>query len=252
MSIYSGNAMPELWSRRQAIILVDPNDVDSLSGSDLFFNREISVITLPLDRKNRLARHIIGSGLDRRGVMLMQNPFNPERYVETSQAPQKFALEKYLILTMLCGHLGAKKVTIEEVEKRTRSRTQLHKLAAKASITSGKLTTQQEELDEVLRKLEVEHEFPGAEPNFAEAEALLQRTRLGNDVEMHSLIEMRRGITNPVQRRRTVIDLSDETKRIFDLVGKIKIPQYLTEIEGGYNRIVREKAEYALAILVEF
>ncbi|GEM_PF-3189605 len=252
MSIYSGNAIPDGWSRRQAIVLVDPNDVDSLSGSDLLFSREISVITLPLDPKNRLAHNIIGSGLDRRGVMLMQNPFDPDRYVEMSQAPQKFAVEKYLVLSMLCGHLGAKKVTIEEVEKRTSSRTQRHKLTTKAPVASGKLETQQDEIDEVLRRLEVEHEFSGAQPDFAAAESLLQRTRLANDVELYSLIELCRASNNRVQRRRMVIDLSDETKRIFDLVGKIKIPQYLTEIEGGYNRIVREKAEYSLSVLVEF
>ncbi len=255
MTTSNQHVPPNQWSRRQGIIILDPDDLDRLydeGGKDIIRNREISALITPLDKNNEVVRNIIDAGLDREGVMLMQNPFYPDRYEEMSKAPQKFALEKYFITSTLCRHLGAKKITIEEIEKRTSSRVQTLKLEGRIAGGSGGITGQKEELDEVLRKLEMYHEFPGGEPNIKEAEDLLRRTRLIHDVELYTLIEMRKGTENRVQTRRLTIDLSDETNNLFQIIGNVSIPQYLTKIKASYKQVNNEKTEYRLTVLVEF
>ncbi len=253
MSVH--NKLPAHWSKRKAVIVIDKDDLPHLQMEDdgsILLNKEVSVLTHPLDENDKIIQNIIGSGLDAPGDMLLQNPYYPNQYEVLDKAPQQFALQRYLIFSTLCGHLGAKEVIIEEVEKRTSSRVQQLKVEGKIGIGSGNITGQKEDLESMLRKMTLSHDFTGGKPNIEKAKAWLRRTRLINDVEMFTLIEMRENQDNPVKTRKMTLDLSDETKQLFKVIGGLVIPQYLTTIKGSYEKVVSEKTEYKLIVTVNF
>jgi hypothetical protein len=95
--------------------------------------------------------------------------------------------------------------------------------------------------------------FAGGQPDLKGARDLLQRTRLGNDPNMQSLLEMRRPGPNPIRTRQLLIDVSSESRSNLKALGRVRLPTYLkVKLGGEYERVVRTQLECRLKIDVSF
>ncbi len=247
---------PKSWSKRQAILILDSDSAERLyeqpDGREIILDRELCVLTPPFDRRNKIVRDLIDNALDKPGIMLGQNPFYRNRYEDVLKIPQKFAIEKYFIFSSLCRFLGAKEVIIKEIEKNTDLMEEILRFDGEIYDSEFDSNLIKEKNDEVYRKLDIRLTFKGEKPDIEEAKSLLQRTHLINAPEMYSLIEMRKGQKNPLQSSRFVLNLSDETNNILQFIGNLRIPRFLTKIKTNYDKIVSEKKEYKLTLLVKF
>lgn len=251
------NIPPEHWSKRQAILILEQDKIDLLyeipEGKELLLNSECCILTLPLDENNKTVQELINSNLDKEGAMLVQNPFYRDRYEELPEISQKFAMEKYFIFSALCRYLGAKEVIVEEFEIRKNTVTQKVNLDGKVNITKFDTELKKEINDEVFQKLNINLTFPGGEPDIEAACSLLQNTRLiTKNPEMYSLIEMRKGKNNRLKSSQVMLNLSEETNSIFQFIGTLNLPNYLTKIKIHYENALTEKSEYTLKMLVTF
>jgi len=185
--------------------------------------------------------------------MLVQSPYDSDTYEDASLAPQRFALAKHMYFSTLCMHLGAKEVTVEQIDLRTR--TEKMTLDAKGKQLSGSInvTVASEELEKFRTQMNLCNKFTGGSPDVAAAEKLLRRTGLRSDPNMRTLIEMRREGTNQLMTRKLVLNLSSEAKNNLNVVGRISImvPAFV-KLSAEYDKVISELYDYTLTVTVRF
>jgi len=255
MSSYS---FPDDPSRRRALIVLKDFEYDkcrySPGGSDLLTNEELHVvptsifgrIDLPVSLQNINRRQVA-----RPGAILVQSPFNSDNYESLETAPEKFAKEKYAIIDRFCQKLGAKSLTIDEVEAQTEQRSA--SFDGKASNTAFKLTGRAElKMAKALHsELSSMTKWAGGPPDLQGAEKILNDNGLRFDTTLNSLIEMRRSDDNALLHKKIAISLSNETQSNLRVVGQLNIPQYVN-IAMDYKSEVKKTASYSVTIDVQF
>lgn len=246
---------PEHWSERQAILVLEQDQIDLLyeapDGKNILLNSECCILTLPLNENNKIAQELIDHNLDKKGAVLIQNPFYRDRYEELPNIDQKFAMEKYFIFSTFCGYLGAKEVKVEEFEIYNNTATQKVHIDSTESVTRLDNGLKKEINDKVFKKLNVNLTFSGGEPDLEAAFNLLKKTGLiAKSPEMYSLLEMRKSRANQLKSSQVMLNLSEETNRIFQLISSLNFLKYFSEV--SYEKTLKEKKEYALKVSVAF
>ena len=242
------------------ILVLHQHDVEKCSyepgAAQALLDDEVYVLQLPLPAQGQVPgalQNILDAGLARPGNVLVQSPYDPDTYVDVSLAPQRYALAKQMYFSLFCMHLGAKEVTVEQIDLRMRSGTTTFHAKAEGFGGSAQLSIESEELAKFRNQMQLRDEFAGSSPNVAAAEGLLRRTGLLADPSMGNLLEMRREGANQLMTRKLVLSLSSEAKNNLRVVGRfiVRIPQFV-KLSAEYKRVVREEDEYTLTVLVRF
>lgn len=249
------NIPPEHWSKRQAILILEQDQIDLLyetpDGKDILFNSECCILTLPLNKNNKIAQELIDHNLDKEGTVLIQNPFYKDRYEELSNIDQKFAMEKYFIFSTFCGYLGAKKVEVEEFENCKNTAIQKARIDSTVNVARLDNGLKKEIDDKFFKSLNVNLTFLGGEPDLEAASNLLKKTGLiAKSPEMHSLLEMRRSRVNQLKSSQVMLNLSEETNGILQFISSLNSLKYF--VKFNYEQMIKEKKEYALKVSVTF
>ncbi|NJN24020.1 MAG: hypothetical protein HC810_06000 [Acaryochloridaceae cyanobacterium RL_2_7] len=117
--------------KRKAILVVSPHELDRLEytpeGSELLLSEQIHLLVPSYVTTSDLEEKLDGSGLLEPGTLLIQSPYDTSDYVMLDKASSTFALTKYLHFTTLCGLLGAREVTVEQIEVKTLTGKQIFK-----------------------------------------------------------------------------------------------------------------------------
>jgi hypothetical protein len=241
-------------NKRKAILVISLHELDRLEytpgGSNLLLSEQVYLLVPSYVPSNDLEEKLDSSGLLEPGTLLIQNPYDTSDYVIFNKAYSTFALTKYLHFTTLCGLLGAREVTVEQIEVKTSGGKQIFKGAVDSPYADGSIDAVNKTFEEIRNKIKLQSKFGGGEPNLEEAEAHLRQYQLLNDISMKSLIDQRRG-KNPVQSRELTLSLSEESKRNLQVVADIKIPVY-ANLQAQVEKITREMYEFTLMIRVEF
>ena len=148
-------------------------------------------------------------------------------------------------------HLGAKEVSVEQIDLRTRAGKSTLDIKGERLQASAQLTVENQELERFRAQLNLRDEFAGGPADVVAAERLLRRTGLWSDPNMRTLLEMRRDGTNQLLTRKLVLSLSSEAKNNLSVVGRLKIPAFV-KLSGKYDRVVQEQYDYTLTVLVRF
>lgn len=247
---------PNEPNRRKTILVLTQKDIDALhyeeGGADLLLNEEVCILPSSLQKKNAVVQGLIDSGLVRPGAVLIQSPFDKNRYEFSTQAVERFALDKHLHFSTLCMNLGASEVTVEQVEWKNREDKKIYSHQADLTMEgSGEIKIEGEELASFCDKLVLHDKFQGGLPDLQAAEEHLRRTGLSSDAEMRSLIDLRRNSNNLLASRELQLNLTSEVKRNYHVLAKLNLPAYIS-VEAGYDRHVREQTEFTLTIKVDF
>jgi hypothetical protein len=243
-------------NRRKAILVISLHELDRLEytpgGNNLLLSEQIYLLvpSYGTTNDNDLEEKLDSSGLLEPGTLLIQNPYNTSDYVILNKASPTFALTKYLHFTTLCGLLGAREVTVEQIEVQTSTGKQIFKGSIESPYVDKRIDAVNKTFEEIRNKIKLQSKFSGGEPNLEEAKAHLRQYQLLNDISMKSLIDQRTG-KNPIQSREITLSLSEESKRNLQVVADIKIPVY-ANLQAQVEKIIRELYEFTLIIKVEF
>jgi len=251
-------SFPSDPSRRRAVLVLQEHDIEKCAyeqgTAQALLDDEAYVLPFPVRTQGEFPvalQNIVRAGLARPGNMLVQSPYDVDSYEEASLAPQRFALAKHCYFSMLCMHLGAKEVVVEQIDLRTRSGKSSLDLKAKKVVAGAELSGHTEDLEKFRAEMNLRDEFEGGPANVAEAERLLRRTGLWGDPNMRTLFEMRRDGANQIKTRTLVLSLSSEAKSNLNVVARLKVPAFVT-LSADYQRIVNEQQEYTLTVVVKF
>lgn len=241
---------------RKAVLVLNQKDIDALrykeGGADLLLNEEVYILPFSLRNSNPVVQDLIDSGLVQQDAVLIQSPFDKDRYENSKQAMERFALDKHLHFSTLCMNLGARAVTVEQIEKKNTEDKKTYSLQGGQSMRgTGGVKIEDEEVASFCNKLTLQDTFQGGSPDVPAAEEHLRRTGLIGDADMRSLLDLRRNPNNLLTSRKLQLNMTSEVKRNFNVLASLNIPAYL-DLEAGYDRHLREQTEFTLTVKVDF
>ena len=246
---------PDDPSSRKAILVLQQHDLERCAyepgAGNALLNEEAYILQFPVRPQGDMSpalRNIVDTGLARPGSMLIQNPFDTDSYEEASIAPQRFALAKHMYFSTLCMYLGAREVSVEQIDLRTRTGKTSVDVKGGRLGASAHVSIEAEELERFRAQMNLRDEFAGGPPDIAAAEKLLRRTGLLADPNMRTLLEMRRDGLNQLLTRKLTLSLSNEAKSNLNVAGRIKVPTFVT-LASNYNQVINEQQDYTLRAL---
>ena len=247
---------PDEPHRRKTVLVLNQTDIDALSfeegGSDLLLKEGVYILSSSLKESNPVVQDLINSGLVQPGAVLIQSPFNKNRYENSQQAMERFALDKHLFFSALCGLLGAREVTVEQIERKNTKDKKTISLQPDLSMKgSGDIKIEDEELASFCGKLSLHDKFQGGSSDVPAAEEHLRENGLLGDADMRSLIDLRRNPNNLLTSRKRKLNMTSEVKRNFNVLANLNVPAYIS-LEAGYDRHVSEQTEFILTVKVDF
>ena len=241
---------------RKTVLVLNQQDIDALrfeeGGADLLLNEEVYILPSSLKESNPVVQDLVDSGLVRPGTVLIQSPFDKNRYENSMQAVERFALEKHLHFSTLCMYLGAREVTVEQAKYKYTEDKKIVSIQVDLPMKgSGNSKIEDEELASLCSKMTLHNEFQGGSPDVPAAEEHLKRIGLSGDTVMRALIELRRNPNNLLTSQKLQLDMTSEVKSNFKVLANLNVPAYIS-LEADRNRHVREQTEFNLTVKVDF
>jgi len=254
----SHGTFPTDPSRRKAILVLSEHDVERCAyepgvARELMID-ETYVLQAPLREQQGCTpalQRLIDARLIQAGTLLIQNPYDCDSYEEATLAPQRFALAKHMYFSMICMHLGAKEVVVDQIHVHTGSSVLTIEAQAERAGSTGQVDGKHEELEKLRAQMHLRDVFEGGAADIEAAEHLLRQTGLSTDLNIRTLIEMRRGGGNRLKSRKLVLNLSSEAKSHLALAGRIKVPAFV-KLSTELDRVVKNKDDFTLTVTVNF
>lgn len=241
---------------KEVIIVLSEQEINRLEfdkvGRTLLANDDIFVLSIDQLKTNKLIENLRLKGLFRRGLVLAKSPYGENSYEEIANASYAFAIEKYMYFSQLCNLLGAKEVIVKRLDKITRTRVRSLNLIALLATQIQEVSIADKDLSKLQSQINIKDVFTGGKPKIKDARALLETKNLLGDSNMVSLLEIKQQFDNRIISRELTLNLSNESKRIIDIAGKIKLPNFLSEITSSFHSAIKNSAEYALTIDIKF
>lgn len=251
-------SFPSDPTNRRAILVLQQHDIEKCSyepgGAHLSVDKEAYILQFPVESQGKMPvalQNILDANLARPGSWLIQNPFDLDTYEDALLAPQRYALAKHMNFSTFCMHLGAKEVSVEQLDVRTRTGKKTFDLKGDRAGVEAGLTVESEGLEMLRSEMHLRDEFEGGPPDVAAAEGFLRRKGLWADQSMQTLLEMRRNSGNQLVTRKLALSLSNETKNNLNVAVRLGVPGFLN-ISGKYDRVFTEMYEYTMTVLVRF
>jgi hypothetical protein len=243
-----------LAKRHKTVLVISRHDLDQLEyqkgGSELLLNEQISILVPSDTISGALENYLDGRGLLEPGTLSIQNPFDTVDYVAFDKATSTFALAKYLHFTTLCGLLGAREISIAQIEVKTVKGRQIFKGSLSNHSANGEVGVINTTFEEIRNSIKLQSKFDGAAPDIEKANAHLRQYNLSHDISMKSLIDQRKG-KNLIKSRELVLSLSEESKKSFKAIADINVPIY-AHLQAQIEQFRKEEYEFLLTIKVEF
>ena len=252
---------PQEHSARRVVIVLSENDMNECrydlppEERKFLYDSESFVMSYPLtggELASKALQNIVDADLVRPGAVLVQSPYDRDVYVDLVQATDQFSVEKLRHFSRLCQYLGARDVTVEQVEVSKDSTSNVYSLKAKAPTWSADGKIEDIEQSKLARKFSINTVFRGGKPNTEAAERYLRSKQLWGDVVMRSLVEQCSDEENKILEQSVTISLSSESKKTLGVVARLKLPAHSLGIEASYLRTVESSEEYLLTLNVKF
>lgn len=164
---------------RRVMLVLDENTINEClydlepEAKGFLFDPQSHILQYPLtvdEPDSQALQNIIDADLLRPGAVLLQSPYDRNAYVDLSQATDQFAIEKLRHFSRLCQYLGARDVTVEQVEVSKDSSSQVYELHGKAPVAKLDVKVENKVGNSLARKFSINASFRGGKPNTEAAE----------------------------------------------------------------------------------
>lgn len=234
----------ELTSHERRVVLVlNAADKETIRKGgkwpDLLVDPEVTILYLPNRdaRLEQLRRNLEGQGMYARG-MYTQSPYDPDVYSTAEDAVVNFSIQKYNILIQLAKLLGAKKVQLEDVRAESSQSDMEGRVQGKFRLNLD-LRARRSVKRQVKERLRAVCSFPGRAPDIGAAELLLDRCRLNGDMQLRSLVELRRG-DNAASMVNFSFSHSSSSNGVFDAAIRVSGALGKLNIAGASAQVTRK------------
>ena len=259
-NVTKGRIPPDHGARR-VILVLDENTINEClydlepEARGFLFDSQSHILQYPLaadEPDSQALQNIIDADLLRPGTVLLQSPYDRNAYVDLSQATDQFAIEKLRHFSRLCQYLGARDVTVEQVEVSKDSSSEVYELNGKAPVGNLDVKIENKASSSLARKFSINTSFRGGKSNTESAEKYLRDKQLWGDVVMRSLVEQCSDEDNQILEQKVTISLSSESKRSLGVVARLNLPVKGLGLTTSYLASTQSSEEYLLTLTVKF
>jgi hypothetical protein len=247
--------LPERASERVVIYVVDTIDLERMRYDEDLDTRDTYVAVvdaIAADPGDQLKSKLERRGLLIRGNTLLQNPYRPDEYATVSDAPGKYALDKFVIFSNLCQLLGARSVRLQSLEETKSGRNWTLDASAEHPLAGGGGARAASSAEEKIISQKGLHDtFEGGEPDIEAARDLLVQLRLDDDPILRSLVDTRAAAGNRHIQRQVTVDLSEETNNALSLAAKVITPSFF-KLQVSASTIKSESVHLRVKYLIDF
>lgn len=245
--------MPRLPAKRRVLVVVDEHDRERLEyegGGNVLLDNESWVINAEDPPESEIVDGLDAMNLLVPGQVLVQNPYLPDRYVPLVNATADIAATKHHLFTAFCHLLGARRVSVVQVEVVTEDGTTTFKAKGGRLGFGGDGSAKYDEVRRLGQQMQITAESSGGEPDLDAADAFLRRHRLAGDQHLASLLEMRRHPGNALKKHVVTLSLTDQAKTNLKVAAKLKAPTF--SFSADIERATSRSFEFNLTLEVEF
>lgn len=248
-------------SARRVMLVLGENTINEClydlepEARGFLFDPQSHIVQYPLaadEPDSQALQNIIDADLLRPGAVLLQSPYDRNAYVDLNQAIDQFAIEKLRHFSRLCQYLGARDVTVEQVEVSKDYSSEVYELNGKAPAAKLDFKVENKASSSLARKFSISTAFRGGRPNTDAAEKYLRGKQLWGDVVMRSLVEQCADEDNQILEQKVTISLSSESKRTLGVVAKLNLPAKGLGLTTSYLASAQSSEEYFLTLTVKF
>lgn len=241
---------------------ISRRDVEEFSDPGL----DTRVFELPLSQMNiDEVIAVVDPSAIRPGSIVVR-PGYTDQFVPVGDFSEDLMNRKYGLFVQLCIALGAKHVSISNIENVSLGTDGQAGMGAGLGGNtplaggSAEFSLQTSELEASVQKniMQMKTSAHGGEPDFEKAEAIIQLYGLQKDSLFMDMLGMCRGTTNRLSRHELSLDLSTDVKRIFDssIHAKIKVMSKLYEGNADFEKarrsVERTRTATKLSVVVQF
>lgn len=255
------SGMPLDHGERRVLLVLDENTISEClydlepSERGFLFDPQSHVLQYPLainEPDSRALRNLKDADLLKPGSILLQSPYDRDAYVELTQAPDHFAIEKLRHFSRLCQYLGARSVTVEQIEVTSGTSSEVYEVNGRAAVADVGFKIDSKQSGSLARRFSINTTFRGGRPNTEAAEKYLRSKQLWGDIVMRSLVEQCADQDNKILEQKVTLSLSSESKKNLGVVAKLKLPVRRLGLTAGYLASVENSQEYLLTLTVSF
>ena len=214
-------------------------------------NKEVYVAEFPITEKEPLLQNLQKSGLLRPNTVLIQSPFNTDVYEDASVCVKRFAVSKHLFFSAFCKALGAKEVSVNQIELRNSRGLYKFDASGERLGTTAELSAEKEDVEKLRSELVLKDVFDGGAPNIELATEIINKHSLQNEPVMTSLLDAFTTTENPFKERMLSLSLTSEVNKCLTIVANLDIPAVI-KIGANYRQTFETQTEYYLTLKVVF
>jgi len=253
------NPWPLNPAHRKVIFVLSKDDIIALesnaAGNKLLMNEEVYIMPSHSSDPSPEEKNIIAQGLVTAGTVLIQDPFDKNKYHLESESIKQIAQRKWLKFSTLCGHLGARKIEIKSIRVQDENGDFEFDLEGGVPIlVKGQLNTQKKSHYSFLESMFLKVGFEGGNPDIDAANKFIKNNGLTQENFIDALLNQSQ-LSNNKQKEFTLkLDLTNEVHQKFKILAGISIRNLRVPIslEGRYTKNTYKKTKYTLSISVKF
>lgn len=238
------------------VIVVDEISAQRLGYDDptgLLDRSDVAIVPVPLpERAPTWQQDLLRRGQLILDHALIRDPLRHGAYVAPGDADWAIASTKATLFSELCQLLGARTISVEMINEKSRRGTLSVSLkAGKPLGPSGEGSVKKETLERLVAGMALGDDFVGSEPDLAQAKALLYETGLDGDATMSRLVRSRANTGNRIARSTFRVNLSTEAIRTLEVAAKVKVPTFIS-VGANIASVVENASEFTATYVVEF
>lgn len=260
-------------SHIQKVIFVDKPflislEQDSITNFRAFSSAELDtqIIALPLSSEavTEVVKYVHPSDV-RPGAILVKPDYS-DRFISLDAFADSHAERKYRLWILLCLALGAKRVSVTNIEEvgvesddAVATGLQMEGKTPVAQASVGVKTSHSTHQDEIRKSImNIVAEAKGGAPDLERAKSILREHGLERDDMFRRMYDMRCLGVNSVIKQEFSLDMSSDVKRMFDssLKAKVKLMSKLyggsVDFEKSHKSLEKARTALKLTVVVEF
>lgn len=223
-------SFPKIPAHRRVVAVLPEEEIESLyedDPSELLHAPQVHLLKYdPAMHDASLYPELQGlelHGLLEPGNILVQNPYAPDEYCLKNDALNQFSLRKHFHLSSLCKLLGAKSVSVVQVEVKSENSQATANLEAGGIGVSGEVSVERKLAERFSKEMQLSDRFSGGKPDVEAAREYLSRNRLLSDPVLVSLVELFSDVRNKIYERTIMCNVSSEANKNLSICGKLKM-----------------------------
>ena len=258
------DSLPEEPEKRRVILVLSNSGLETLDQQSygnpsvrrLLKDDQVSLLNVDdlATQNSSLVKKLKGSGLLNPGSLLIQSPYDPSLYANANEASYKFAQEKCVFFSELCGCLAARKVSAKQMELKTIDTQK--KFNGNINSSYGGIGGQaaMNAWERMKKEVNINEQYPQQYPNLDAAKELIEQFQFLSDPYINSLFRRRKsGIR--IESSRYTLSVTEESKQNLNLAFSLGIPREVglqVGLKVNIEALKQETFEFSVEYEVEF